>query len=62
MGMKWVRQWKHSMHIAKGESRISGKSVLFGKVVPTILIGFGILTASLILVAVGIALGVIPYQ
>jgi hypothetical protein len=59
--MKWVRERKQSKRIAESEPRISGNSFLFGKVVPTILIGFGILTSFLILVAVGIDLRIIPY-
>lgn len=36
-------------------------SALYEKVVPALLIGLGVLTAVLILVALGIAFGIIPY-
>jgi len=46
----------------EGRSRIPAGSVFYTRVVPAVLIGLGILTAVLIVLAAGIALGIVPYQ
>ncbi len=47
---------------ARPSSRMPEDSVFYEKVIPVLLIGLGIVTAILILVAAGILLGIIPYQ
>jgi hypothetical protein len=46
----------------EGPSRIPSGSVFYSKVVPFVLVGLGILTAVLILVAAGVLLGILPYR
>ena len=47
---------------AEGPSRIPAGSVFYSKIVPAVLIGLGILTVVLIIVAVGILLRIVPYR
>ncbi len=44
----------------RSQSRMPDSN-FYEKVVPVVLIGFGVLTAVLILVGLGIAFGIIPY-
>jgi len=46
----------------EGRSRIPAGSVFYSKIVPAVLIGLGILTVVLIIVAVGILLRIVPYR
>ena len=42
-------------------SRITGKSMLFEKIIPALLIVMGVLMAALILFAAGVLLGIIHF-
>ncbi len=46
---------------SQNQSHMPEDSIFYEKVVPALFIGLGILTAVLILVAAGIAVGIIPY-
>jgi hypothetical protein len=51
---------KKAHRIDQNQSRMPDSN-LYEKVIPAVLIGLGVLTAVLILVALGIAFGIIPY-
>jgi hypothetical protein len=51
---------KKARRIDQSQSRMPDSN-LYEKVIPGVLIGLGVLTAVLILVALGIAFGIIPY-
>jgi hypothetical protein len=46
----------------EGRSRIPAGSVFYSKIAPALLIGLGVLTLVLILVAVGIVLRIVPFR
>lgn len=43
-------------------SHIPEGSVFFDKVIPILLIGMGVLTVAIILIAAGILLGIVPFK
>ena len=47
--------------IQRDKSHMPTNSVLYDKVIPIVLIGIAVLTALIILAAVGILLGLVPY-
>lgn len=47
---------------ANRQSRIPANSFFYERVIPAILLGLGVITVLLILVAVGIVLGMIPFR
>lgn len=53
---EWIRGKKAS------GSRISTSSALYTRVLPVLILGMGLLTAALILLAVGVLLGIVPFR
>jgi hypothetical protein len=48
--------------IVRGKSHMPTDSVLFERVIPVLLAGFGIVTVILILFAAGVLLGIVPFR
>jgi len=43
-------------------SRITGRSALYTRVLPVLILALGLLTAALILFAAGVLLGLVPFR
>jgi len=48
--------------IVRGRSHMPTDSVLFERVIPVLLAGFGLVTVILILFAAGVLLGIVPFR
>jgi hypothetical protein len=48
--------------IVRGKSHMPSNSVLFERIIPILLIGLGVLTVTLILIAAGVLLGLVPFH
>jgi hypothetical protein len=59
--MKWINKQRISQIVTKGESRIAEDSALYGKAIPVVLIGMVVIMMVLIILAVGVLIGFIPF-